>query len=147
MNTSAELRNMLRQIDHKGYPAYKQLRGTYRFPEYVLDIEHVQGDPFAAPSKVSIHVDGGVISGRTLPSAMPKDGIGRYAAARDGKTAARRIVSGKGVRKIGPDVCEQSGTGSVRTERLSAERGHGKFDPAYGNRISGEWQDDQRQGT
>ena len=62
MNTSAELRNMLRQIDHKGYPAYKQLRGTYRFPEYVLDIEHVQGDPFAAPSKVSIHVDGGKAS-------------------------------------------------------------------------------------
>ena len=59
MNTSQELRNMLRQIDRKGYPAYKQLRGTYRFPEYVLDIEHVQGDPFAAPSKVSIHVDGG----------------------------------------------------------------------------------------
>lgn len=58
MNTSTELRKMLRQIDHKGYPAYKQLRGTYRFPAYVLDIEHVQGDPFAAPSKVSIHVDG-----------------------------------------------------------------------------------------
>lgn len=58
MNTSVELRNMLRQIDRKGYPAYKQLRGTYRFPDYVLEIEHVQGDPFAAPSKVSIHVDG-----------------------------------------------------------------------------------------
>ena len=57
---------MLRQIDRKGYPAYKQLRGTYRFPEYVLDIEHVQGDPFAAPSKVSIHVDGGT-------AAFPKE--------------------------------------------------------------------------
>lgn len=66
VNTSQELRNMLRQIDRKGYPAYKQLRGTYRFPEYVLDIEHVQGDPFAAPSKVSIHVDGGT-------AAFPKE--------------------------------------------------------------------------
>ncbi len=60
MNTSEELRKHLRQIDHKGYPAYKQLRGMYQFPGYVLDIEHVQGDPFAAPSKVSIHVAGKV---------------------------------------------------------------------------------------
>lgn len=60
MKTSEELRTLLRQIDHKGYPAYKQLRGRYQFPGYVFDIEHVQGDPFAAPSKVSIHLDGKV---------------------------------------------------------------------------------------
>lgn len=58
MKTETELRTALRQIDHKSYPAYKQLRGTYRFSGYVLDIEHVQGDPFAAPSKVSVHVKG-----------------------------------------------------------------------------------------
>lgn len=58
MNTSTQLRTSLRQIDRKGYPAYKQLRGAYQFPGYVLDIEHVQGDPFAAPSKVSVHVKG-----------------------------------------------------------------------------------------
>lgn len=58
MNTSTQLQAALRQIDHKGYPAYKQLRGQYRFPEFVLNIEHVQGDPFAAPSKVSIRVEG-----------------------------------------------------------------------------------------
>lgn len=58
MKTNQELRNVLKQIDHKGYPSYKQLRGIYRFPEYLLGIDHVQGDPFAAPSKVSIHVAG-----------------------------------------------------------------------------------------
>lgn len=58
MKTNQELKNMLRQIDHKGYPAYKQLKGEYRFPEYILGIDHVQGDPFAAPSKVSVHVAG-----------------------------------------------------------------------------------------
>ena len=30
----------------------------YQFPGYVLSIDHVQGDPFAAPSKVSVHVKG-----------------------------------------------------------------------------------------
>lgn len=58
MKQSSELNTLLRQIDHKGYPAYKQLRGEYQFPGYVLGIDHVQGDPFAAPSKVSIHVKG-----------------------------------------------------------------------------------------
>ena len=58
MQTSNDLKNLLSRIDRKGYPAYKDTRGSYRFPGYVLSIDHVQGDPFAAPSKVSIHVSG-----------------------------------------------------------------------------------------
>lgn len=56
MKTSNDLRELLTRIDHKGYPAYKDTRGSYQFEGYVLSIDHVQGDPFAAPSKVSIHV-------------------------------------------------------------------------------------------
>lgn len=51
-----KLENMLMSIDHKGYPAYKSLKGTYQFSKHQLIIEHVQGDPFAAPSRVSIRV-------------------------------------------------------------------------------------------
>lgn len=58
MQSQAELRNLLQRIDHKGYPAYKDTRGSYDFGKYVLSIDHVQGDPFAAPSKVSVHVKG-----------------------------------------------------------------------------------------
>ena len=58
MKTAAELRNLLARIDRRGYPAYKDTRGMYSFPEYVLSIDHVQGDPFAAPSKLSVYVDG-----------------------------------------------------------------------------------------
>lgn len=58
MKTAADLRNLLRQIDHKGYPAYKDTKGKYQFDGYVFSIDHVQGDPFAAPSKVSIWVAG-----------------------------------------------------------------------------------------
>ena len=60
MKTSAELQAMLRRIDHKGYPAYKDTKGQYQFGKYVLSIDHVQGDPFASPSKVSILVPGKV---------------------------------------------------------------------------------------
>lgn len=58
MKTSADLRQLLNRIDHKGYPAYKDTRGTWQFEGYVLSIDHVQGDPFASPSKVSIQVPG-----------------------------------------------------------------------------------------
>lgn len=54
MKTQAELRTQLRQIDHKGYKAYKVLEGEYDFGAYRLCIDHVQGDPFATPSRVRI---------------------------------------------------------------------------------------------
>ncbi len=54
MKTQNELRAQLRQIDHKGYKAYKVLEGEYDFGAYRLCIDHVQGDPFATPSRVRI---------------------------------------------------------------------------------------------
>lgn len=56
MTTSAELQTLLRSIDHKSYPAYKSLRGSYQFGSYELTIDHVQGDPFASPSHVTVRV-------------------------------------------------------------------------------------------
>ncbi|MGN1166199.1 MAG: ABC-ATPase domain-containing protein [Lachnospiraceae bacterium] len=56
MKTSDELKQLLYNIDRKGYPAYKETRGSYRFAKYILYIDHVQGDPFAAPSKLHVEV-------------------------------------------------------------------------------------------
>ena len=58
MQTASQLQQLLTRIDRRSYPAYKETRGTYQFPDYMLSIDHVQGDPFAAPSKLSIHVKG-----------------------------------------------------------------------------------------
>lgn len=55
MKMQSELRTLLRSIDHKGYPAYKSLAGSWKFDRYTLVIDHVQGDPFASPS--SLHVE------------------------------------------------------------------------------------------
>lgn len=52
------LRSALQSMDHKSYPAYKGLRGSYQFSQYQLNIDHVQGDPFAAPSRVSVEISG-----------------------------------------------------------------------------------------
>ena len=59
MRSCNELRTMLRSIDHKGYPAYKSLAGSYQFGSYSLHIDHVQGDPFASPSSLHVEVEGG----------------------------------------------------------------------------------------
>lgn len=55
--TSNELRTMLRAIDHKSYPAYKSLAGSFSFGNYILVIDHVQGDPFASPSSLHVEID------------------------------------------------------------------------------------------
>lgn len=55
--TAEELRTDLRAINHKSYPAYKSLAGSYSFGKYILNIEHVQGDPFAAPSRLSVETE------------------------------------------------------------------------------------------
>ena len=55
MKSSNELRTLLRSVDNKSYPAYKSLAGSYQFGNFMLFIDHVQGDPFASPS--SLHVE------------------------------------------------------------------------------------------
>ncbi len=44
----------LQRIDGRGYGAYKDLRGTYQLHDCILCIDHVQGDPFAAPSRLRL---------------------------------------------------------------------------------------------
>lgn len=58
MKTDSDLRELLSQIDHKGYPSYKRCAGKWEFKNYILSIDHVQGDPFASPSNVSVIIDG-----------------------------------------------------------------------------------------
>ena len=56
MQQSTDLQNMLHSIHRKSYPAYKSLKGAYQFGHYILSVDHVQGDPFASPSHISIRV-------------------------------------------------------------------------------------------
>ena len=56
MKSAQDLKRLLESIDRKGYPAYKDTRGAYDFGDYTLSIDHVQGDPFASPSKLSVFI-------------------------------------------------------------------------------------------
>lgn len=56
MNSDDDLRSLLRRIDGRGYKAYHDIKGAWTFPSHTLVIDHVQGDPFAAPSRVRVRV-------------------------------------------------------------------------------------------
>ena len=52
-----KLRQKLVTLEGKGYKSYKDLKGRYSFPDFELSIDHVQGDPFATPTRISITLD------------------------------------------------------------------------------------------
>ncbi|MBC6452872.1 MAG: ABC-ATPase domain-containing protein [Hormoscilla sp. SP5CHS1] len=56
MASRESLRQLLRNIDNRGYKAYKEIQGRYQFPELTLIIDWVQADPFAAPSHLLIQL-------------------------------------------------------------------------------------------
>ncbi|GJL77523.1 MAG: ATPase [Nitrospinaceae bacterium] len=52
------LQALLLSVDGRGYKAYKILQGkSFPFPPFEVVFEHVQGDPFAFPSRISVAVD------------------------------------------------------------------------------------------
>ena len=57
MRNSSDLKKELDRIDGRGYKSYKDLEGQYSFNNYILSIDHVQGDPFASPSRVRVIVN------------------------------------------------------------------------------------------
>lgn len=56
MKGKEDLKESIRRIDHKSYGMYKTLAGSYRYGEFILHIDHVQGDPFASPSRLRIEI-------------------------------------------------------------------------------------------
>jgi predicted ABC-class ATPase len=56
MTNKESLQRHLRQLDNRGYKAYKDIQGNYDFSEFTLIIDYVQGDPFASPSKFRVIV-------------------------------------------------------------------------------------------
>ncbi len=57
MKDTRQLADLLRGLEGRGYKAYKQIAGAWRHDGFTLHVDHVQGDPFAAPSRVRVAVD------------------------------------------------------------------------------------------
>ena len=100
MATSETLRQILNRIDGRGYKAYKDIAGTYQFTDFTLAVDYVQGDPFAAPSRLRA----------LIPSAVAGFSDRLYA---------------NGSRAIGLS-CFLAKAFAAETHRRSARRGSGK---------------------
>lgn len=121
MKTSEDLRVNLRAINRKSYPAYKSLAGSYTFGKYILNIEHVQGDPFAAPSRLSVKVNHKIAG---FPSAYyaakwNQTALEDYLIRRFHKQADRFCFQAKGSGKSG--IITVSRCGQEVLERTACE--------------------------
>jgi Predicted ATPase of the ABC class len=56
MLSQNELIRILTKMEGIPYPAYKAIKGGYQYQDYEVWIDHVQGDPFAIPSKVRVRI-------------------------------------------------------------------------------------------
>ena len=71
-----QLAETLRRIDGRGYGAYKDIRGMYQLHDWTLCIDHVQGDPFAAPSRLRLQLP---LAEAGFPAALQTSDIGGVA--------------------------------------------------------------------
>ena len=95
--TEDDLRSTLRRIDGRGYPAYRDLKGTWRLPPYTLEVRRVQGDPYAAPSRVAVVLDPARADYDAATLATPSRRTGLSCLlARTFAAAARRTRRGSG---------------------------------------------------
>ncbi|MBX6378438.1 MAG: ATPase, partial [Clostridia bacterium] len=75
---AAALEEALARIDGRGYKAYRDILGCYDFGDFVLAVDYVQADPFAAPSKLRALVPA---SSARVPSGLLANAVRRRAAA------------------------------------------------------------------
>lgn len=123
MKSSEDLRVSLRAINRKSYPAYKSLAGSYSFGKYILNIEHVQGDPFAAPSRLSVKVNHKIAGfpAEYYGTKWNKTALEDYLIRRFHKQADRFCFQAKGSGKSG--IITVSRPGQEVLERTACEVG------------------------
>jgi len=143
MSTHEDLQRLLRRIDGRGYKAYKEIQGRYEFPGFTLSIDHVQGDPFAAPSRLRVLVPQSVarFPVETREGASRAVALATYLADRFAQ-ATRRVAERRGSGKSG--LVEIDRPGQEVLERTAvitgADRVEARFVaglPAAGRRILG----------
>lgn len=123
MKSSEDLRVSLRAINRKSYPAYKSLAGSYSFGKYILNIEHVQGDPFAAPSRLSVKVSHKIAGfpAEYYETKWDRTALEDYLIRRFHKQADRFCFQAKGSGKSG--IITVSRPGQEVLERTACEVG------------------------
>ncbi|MBD0362060.1 MAG: ABC-ATPase domain-containing protein, partial [Coleofasciculus sp. C3-bin4] len=102
MTNQENLRQLLLQLDNRGYKAYKAIQGSYEFPDFTLIVDRVQGDPFASPSQVRVQLPQSVAGfPRNLYQSRSREIALRDYLTRQFDHAARDISSRRGTGNSG----------------------------------------------
>jgi predicted ABC-class ATPase len=56
LGDAQQLHATLNRLDGKGYKAYRDIQGAWQFNGFRLIVDHCQGDPYAAPSRLRVQV-------------------------------------------------------------------------------------------
>ena len=135
----ADLQALLRRIDGASYGAYKALRGPWDLGAVQLHVDRVQGDPFAAPSRVRVQLPceaARAFEGDRDRREATEDWLLRRAGSTLGHT--RRGSGKSGLIELvrpGPEVVERSALRLLGDGRIEARVRVGL--PARGRRILG----------
>lgn len=144
MRDTTALTDLLRRLDGKGYGSYKELEGAWRFPGFTLHVDHVQADPFAAPSRLRLVVPAETTG---FPEDVRRSEPRRVAAgsflARALAQRAREASSRRGTGRSGDVVVEAPGQEVLPQTAVQLD-GDGSVDarlgmglPARGRRVVG----------
>ena len=144
MHNAEDLSSELKRLDRRGYKAYKDIAGRWDFSNFQLHIDHVQGDPFAAPSRLRVRVPMQVAGfpDDTYHNHSREVGLRDYLTRQFGaacrRYARRRGGSGKsGTIEIdmpGQEVIER--TSVIVTDQFVEARFVAGL-PAFGRKIAG----------
>jgi predicted ABC-class ATPase len=144
MRDAEQLRAMLGRMDGRGYKAYKDLEGSWRLSDFVLHVDHVQGDPFAEPTRVRAVIEDRIVgldgdAYRTLPRALGTAAFLARAFAEEAPARSCRRGSGRSgeirMEHPGQVVLPQTAVRVTSTGEVEARFTVGL--PAEGRRIAG----------
>lgn len=114
-----ELRATLARLDRGPYPAYRELRGAWALGAVTLFVDHVQGDPFAAPSRVRVRVlrtgQGALDPALDQSSRVRRVALADFLARRGARAVERHRRGGQGSGKSG--LVQIDGPGQEVLER------------------------------
>ena len=109
MKSAQALEQTLTSLDGQKYGAYKQIKDIYEFNLFKLRVDHIQADPFAPPSKMSVVIDRqqAKFPDSLLNSELKQRAVSDYLTRVFHKQIQSIVAQDKKVSKIQIDSCGQ----------------------------------------
>lgn len=133
------LKQLLERLDGRSYPAYRDLKGSWLLGDYRLWIDHVQGDPFAAPSSLRVHtptgLDPALLTDPSATLAAEDWLLRRFAKQLNGSRRGSGRSGELQCLRTGPEIVERS---ALRVDKTGCAEIRFRCGlPARGRRILG----------